>query len=130
MHLTTDQAAQLCQQCIVTARRHGGALVINWHDRSLAPERLWRRPYEGLLEHIRTRERAWFATASETVNWFRWRRSIRFAEDRTLGTMTVAASTPPPGMPGAVLRVQRAASSSPIVEERSFDGSEAVTVAV
>ena len=73
-----DDALERCGGIVANARRFGGTLVINWHDRSLAPERLWGRVYRTLLDEIGTGDRAWFATAGEAVDWFRWRRSIRF----------------------------------------------------
>ena len=40
-----------------TARRFGGHSSINWHDRSLAPERQWGRSYEDLLSELRSDDR-------------------------------------------------------------------------
>ena len=56
------------------AERHGGALTINWHDRSLAPERLWGRFYVELVDELKRRS-AWFPTAARAVAWFRQRRA-------------------------------------------------------
>ena len=39
MGLTDREAMQLCRRIVANARRFGGTVVINWHDRSLAPER-------------------------------------------------------------------------------------------
>lgn len=54
--------------------RFGGALTVNWHDRSIAPERFWDSTYVSLLERAK-REGAWFPSASQAVSWFRRRRS-------------------------------------------------------
>ena len=62
--------------------RFGGVLTVNWHDRSLAPERLWDSPYRDLLAGMKSR-RAWFSTASQAVSWFRKRRSATFEIDTT-----------------------------------------------
>jgi len=43
------------------AERYGGALIINWHDRSLAPERLWGQFYVQLIDELKHRG-AWFPT--------------------------------------------------------------------
>ena len=56
------------------AAEFGGVLTINWHDRSIAPERLWDGFYLKLLRELKSRG-AWFATAAQTVSWFRKRRS-------------------------------------------------------
>lgn len=60
-----------------TALLYGGVFTINWHDRSLAPERLWGESYRGLVQDLKSR-RAWFATAGEAVSWFQKRRSASF----------------------------------------------------
>ena len=41
------------------AVRFGGTLTINWHDRSLAPERLWGEFYSDLIQDLKNRG-AWF----------------------------------------------------------------------
>ena len=61
----------------------GGILTVNWHDRSLAPERLWGGTYHDLLDRLERRG-AWFATAGQAVAWFRKRRAATFEiESRT-----------------------------------------------
>jgi hypothetical protein len=54
--------------------RIGGALTINWHDRSIAPERLWGDFYVRLLGELKNRG-AWLPNAALAVAWFRKRRS-------------------------------------------------------
>jgi hypothetical protein len=54
--------------------RIGGALTINWHDRSIAPERLWGDFYMRLLGELKNRG-AWLPNAAVAVAWFRKRRS-------------------------------------------------------
>jgi len=77
MGLDEDKAMELCRAVIHKARRFGGVLVVNWHHRSLAPERLWGDFYRKLLAEI-GRKRALFVTAGEAVEWFRERRSAVF----------------------------------------------------
>ncbi|HVU15388.1 MAG TPA: hypothetical protein VHD32_00575 [Candidatus Didemnitutus sp.] len=55
----------------------GGALTINWHDRSIAPERLWDESYEGILRLLENR-RTSFPTCGQAVAWFQARRAARF----------------------------------------------------
>ena len=59
------------------AVRFGGCVTVNWHDRSVAPERCWGEFYVDLVDELK-RKGAWFATAAETVAWFRKRRSATF----------------------------------------------------
>lgn len=84
MNLRKKEAQGLCGRLLDNATRFGGALVINWHERSLAPERLWGQAYDELLSNVQRGDRAWFATAGEAVEWFRWRRSIDFGKEGEL----------------------------------------------
>jgi len=79
MHLKESAAWDLCLQLIGHAEKNGGVLTLLWHDRSLAPERLWGDFYARLLERLETGG-VWFATAEQTVRWFRKRRSLEFQE--------------------------------------------------
>jgi hypothetical protein len=54
--------------------RIGGTFTVNWHDRSIAPDRLWDTFYLDLVRELQ-RRRAWFATGSKAVAWFRKRRA-------------------------------------------------------
>jgi peptidoglycan/xylan/chitin deacetylase (PgdA/CDA1 family) len=78
LNLTPRQAQEKINPLIAAAVRFGGALTVNWHDRSLAPERLWDGAYRRLLEEFKAKG-AWFATAAQTVAWFQRRRAITFA---------------------------------------------------
>jgi hypothetical protein len=118
MGLNRAQAMNQCRALVEDVRRFGGALVINWHDRSLAPERQWTRCYQELLDQVGTHD-AWFATGRQAIDWFQWRRSIRFAVDTS--QVRIEATLPPPDLPPASLLVRRAADTA--VEEIRFDGT-------
>lgn len=77
MDLSEPQAWRLCRDLVEKAGASGGVLTTLWHDRSLAPERLYGDFYAGLLEELRA-QNAWFATGGEITNWFRQRRKIAF----------------------------------------------------
>jgi hypothetical protein len=77
MNLSDDQAGDAMLPLIENVTRFGGVLTINWHDRSLGPERLWDDVYVTLLKNLRARK-PWFATAAQTVSWFRNRREASF----------------------------------------------------
>ena len=126
MALSPKRALDMCRGIIAAARRFGGTLVINWHDRSLAPERLWGRPYRELLSEVEKDRRVWFATGGEAVDWFRWRRSIHFRVDAGSGNVTVESSTPPAGTPAGRLLIHRPQSSGASVEETPFLGGHVV----
>jgi len=81
MNLSDSEAAALCDQLIEGMDQFGGALTINWHHRSLAPERLWGGFYEALIEKLKM-QGAYFNTAMQVVRWFQKRREIFFEEVR------------------------------------------------
>ena len=130
MGLTRKEASEHCRQIVANARRFGGTLVINWHDRSLAPERLWGRFYEELLEEVAKGDRAWFTTAGEAVEWFRWRRSITFRQKGVTQGSHVQVSAPCSANPGALIRFYRPGVLGPEVEDTVFDGDTPVEVEV
>jgi hypothetical protein len=78
--LSPREATTLLGRLLENAARFGGCLTTNWHDRSLAPERLWGASYRDLLGHLKNRD-AWFATAGQATSWFRKRRSVVFGID-------------------------------------------------
>jgi hypothetical protein len=131
MNLGPAEASQRCGQIVANARRFGGTVVINWHDRSLVPERLWGRFYRQLLDEVAQGDRAWFATARQAVDWFRWRRSIRFTATTDAGALTVTASAPPPSLPAALLQVHHPANGSTAATlPLRVDGVNAVELAL
>jgi hypothetical protein len=78
MNLSDRKAATATLALIQNALRLGGVLTINWYDRSLGPDRLWGDAYVTLLNEFRARTPS-FATAAQTVAWFRKRREATFA---------------------------------------------------
>lgn len=77
MDLSPAEAKKEIEHLLENATRLGGVLTVNWHDRSLAPERLWDQPYIKLVKKLKERG-AWMPTAQDAVAWFRARRSARF----------------------------------------------------
>ena len=80
--LTETSAAAVCRGLMENARTHGGVLTVLWHDRSPAPERCWGEFYEHLIGELKA-ENAWFASAGETVRWFKARRAVKFERTET-----------------------------------------------
>ena len=74
LNLDEDEAYRRVTDILEDFRRFGGVFTTNWHDRSIAPERLWDDFYVKLLLTLRQRD-VWFATAGQAVGWFRQRRS-------------------------------------------------------
>ena len=128
MNLASSQAARLMLRVITSAARFGGVLVVNWHDRSLAPERQWTRPYRALLAELRGRHRVWFTTATIAVDWYRWRRAIRFVragDDLTVcaGEMDSARPLPP-----AAVTIRAGSAGDRTTRRERLEAGTAITV--
>lgn len=103
MNLSPKRAKVILDQMITNVIRFGGVLTVNWHDRSLAPDRLWDQPYIDLLDELKS-QGAWFATASEAVAWFKKRRSASVGQT-SVAEPRVGGTQHKDNLPG--LRVQR-----------------------
>jgi hypothetical protein len=84
MSLLKEDAWKRCEDLVEKTSRHGGALTVLWHDRSLSPERLYEDFYIRLLDELQ-RRKAWFATAADICQWFQARRHARFEKGDTRG---------------------------------------------
>jgi hypothetical protein len=92
--LDSEEAKRLVIRIIGHLAASGGVLTVNWHDRSVAPERCWDEFYRWLLDELK-RTGAWFATARQAVAWFQGRRAIRFNDVRRTGQeITIQTSLP------------------------------------
>ncbi len=79
MGLSEKTAMDRCRQIFEHAAKWGGAVTVNWHTRSLSPERLWGNFYKQFLQEMR-QFRVLFVTAGDAVQWFRARRSVNIEE--------------------------------------------------
>lgn len=77
MNLTQEQGLSQIKRFADGAAIYGGVLTLNWHHRSLAPERLWNDVYGDAISYFRGIN-ANIATAGQIVEWFKKRRSISF----------------------------------------------------
>ena len=113
LNLSEKQAEKVVWNIIDAAERFGGALTINWHDRSIAPERLWSDFYVKLLDELKRRG-AWLPTAANAVAWFRMRRAATFGtvaredERAKVGVSVKGASN----LPGLRARVHQPRAKS------------------
>jgi hypothetical protein len=92
LNLSQAEARTTVSRIVDHARHFGGAVVVNWHDRSLAPERLWDDFYIDLVAELKNNG-AWFATAGGAVGWFRKRRSAVFETTGPESRPVVAGET-------------------------------------
>lgn len=120
--LSPKDAAALLHRLADNSAQFGGCLTINWHDRSLAPERLWGECYRDFIQHLKRRG-AWFATARQATEWFQKRRSATFEMDSVGfgGVRVKVAADHRVDTPGLRLRVYNARSCT----RPGNEGSEA-----
>lgn len=120
--LSPRKAASRLNQMADTVAEFGGCLTVNWHDRSLAPERLWGGCYRDLIEDLRSRG-AWFATAGQAISWFRKRRSAVFETDSIEpGVVRVKVAAAHANiLPALRLRIHKARKLGAIGTHRSED---------
>lgn len=109
--ISMGESKVLLKRIVDQAGECGGCLTVNWHDRSLAPERLWGSCYRDLVRALKGGN-AWFSTAGEAVSWFRKRRLAVFETDGSGQEMRATlAAHPDDGLPGLRLRVHPARES-------------------
>jgi hypothetical protein len=92
MALTVSESKAAIRVMLETTAGFGGVVTLNWHDRSLAPERLWDGVYRWILSELDDRG-ALVVRAGDAVAWFRKRRSIVFRRKERDANEVVAAST-------------------------------------
>jgi hypothetical protein len=109
LDLSPQKASTLLGQMVDNVGWFGGCLTINWHDRSLSPERLWHACYRDLVQDLRSRG-AWFSTAGQAISWFRKRRSVVFETESLEPNVVCAKVTAHHGdsVPGLRLRIYNA----------------------
>ena len=106
--LSPQKARKLMGQMLDHAAQVGGCLTINWHDRSLAPERLWYACYRDLVCDLKSRS-PWFSTAGQAAAWFQKRRSVVFVADalKAGGVWAKVGADGGDDLPGLRLRIHR-----------------------
>jgi len=98
LHLSPEQANMRIDGMVKDMGQFGGVLMVNWHDRSIAPERLWDDFYAELVEKFKSAG-AWFCTATEAAQWFRRRREVRLESSGSEAALASSRSeTRLPGM--------------------------------
>jgi hypothetical protein len=108
LNLSPAAAAAAIEPMVKNAAQFGGVLTVNWHDRSIAPERLWDQFYIKLLGNLK-RNGARFLTAAKTTAWFRMRRSAVFENVSWENGMVhiKAALKSEAGLPGLKIRIHK-----------------------
>jgi hypothetical protein len=103
MNLSQTEAWKVMTPLLEHAESNGGTFTVNWHDRSIAPERLWGDFYIDMLNRLETR-RPWFSTAMQAVSWFRKRRAAVFENEKV-------TSPEGDGLPNLRLRIHHPRNS-------------------
>ena len=121
MNLSPRQSESVVGDFTADVIHFGGALTINWHDRSIAPERLWGEVYRKVLDDLKETE-PWFPTAAQAVSWFRKRRSTlieKVAHEGETMRVKVSMDDSHEDLPGLRIRVNK-----PLAKETHFSGHE------
>lgn len=79
MGLRGPEAMKVTQEVLWAVRRYGGVFTVNWHTRSLGPERNWDKFYRALLASLESTG-AVFLAARDVVEWFAARRTLSFKQ--------------------------------------------------
>jgi len=109
LDLSPKEAWERVGGIIGNAVELGGCVTVNWHDRSIAPERLWGDFYSDLTGELKN-QGGWLASASQAVAWFRKRRSAEFETARESGEVRVKMPAGAGGdLPGLQLRIHNEA---------------------
>jgi hypothetical protein len=112
MNLSQSEAWNVMVPLLEHAESNGGTLTVNWHDRSIAPERLWGDFYIEMLRRLEAR-RPWFSTASQAVSWFRKRRAAVFEN-------TKVTSPQGDGLPNLRLRIHQGRKTRSLPEKYTY----------
>jgi hypothetical protein len=111
--LSPNEAAKLLSEMVDHTAKVGGCFTINWHDRSLAPERLWYASYRDLVRDLKSRG-PWFSTVGQAAAWFQKRRSVVFEVDplKAGGVYARVGADGADDLPGLRLRIHRSHEAS------------------
>jgi hypothetical protein len=122
LHLSPIAAQTLVQGLLNNVVRFGGVLTVNWHDRSIAPERLWGDFYVEMIARLKEKK-AWFATGSQAVSWFATRRSaqmenIKLEDGNLRFTMTGEVNPSLPGLKVRLYKPQQRSSQNQLFDQQ------------
>jgi hypothetical protein len=132
MNLSPKRARAVVNDLVENALRFNGVLTVNWHDRSIAPERLWEDFYLGLLEDLKQKG-AWFPTAAEAVSWFRKRRSAVIESVTCQGDAIrakVSLNQSNDNLPGLTIRVHKTPAPQSHFSGRAGSGGQFAEVSL
>lgn len=105
LDLGHGDAWELIEQLLGSYCPGGGVVTVNWHHRSVGPERYWDGLYRGLLDRLKN-ENAWFATATDVAGWFGKRRRAVFTSPAEAGgVVRVTTDGKDDYLPALVVRV-------------------------
>lgn len=103
LHLTEEEAEEQVLEIGQHANDHGGTVTVNWHDRSLAPERQWGSLYAKMIKEWS--DDAWFPCMAEAASWFRKRRTIKFCQSKSGECRIDPATVTKDDLPQLILRI-------------------------
>jgi len=79
MGLSQHDGIEKIDELLRWIRQGRGVTTVNWHLRSIGPERQWDKAFKHLLQ-LADDPRVWVASAQDVVQWFASRRLVQFGE--------------------------------------------------
>ena len=79
MGLSQQDGIEKIEEVLRWIRQGRGVITVNWHLRSIGPERQWDKAFQHLLQ-LADDPRVWVAPAQDVVQWFASRRLVNFSE--------------------------------------------------
>lgn len=111
LNLSHSDAMTRIDRIVDHARKFGGVVTVNWHDRSLFAERHWEAFYVDLIERLKN-HKPWFPTAASAVEWFRIRRETIFLNCETESGVKAQLPKRAAELPGVFIRTHRSRTNS------------------
>ena len=113
LNLGPQEAVAIIDELLGNAAIFGGALTINWHDRSIMPERNWDETYRLIVRRL-IDAHAWCPTCADAVAWFRKRRaaSVVITSSSRDGISVKARAAEADSLPPLTIRVYKPCEKS------------------
>jgi hypothetical protein len=89
--LDDEGVRNVCREILACGKRYGGVITLLWHYENITPPRDWKKTWVYLVKYA-LGDGAWVSTGEHIVDWFRWRRGMQLAIDRTTTEIRISIS--------------------------------------
>ena len=91
LNLNDEGVRNLCREVLECGKLYGGVITLLWHYENIVPPRDWKETWVYLVRYA-LGDGAYVSTAENIVNWFRRRRGMHVAMDRTGNAICISVS--------------------------------------